>query len=84
MKLTLLALAEMLPLYTWPRDAAAIGSSEISANNFLADEPSSCSINFNASDVGKGGIRSCSFASSWQYALGKISGRVLRACASLI
>jgi hypothetical protein len=60
MKLTLLALAEMLPLYTWPRDAAAIGSSEISANNFLADEPSSCSINFNASGVGKDGIRSLS------------------------
>jgi hypothetical protein len=44
---------------TWPRLAAATGSSEIWANTAFTGRPQACSMTSRAASVGKGGTRSC-------------------------
>jgi hypothetical protein len=72
------------PLYTCPRDAAATGSGEISWKRDSKGAPSWASMARRAWRVGKGGIWSCSLASSAQISGGSTSGRVERVCPSLM
>lgn len=61
---------------TCPRDAAAIGSGEISEKIMSIGKPSSCSIVLRATSVEKGDIRSCNSESSSKYEGGIKSYRV--------
>lgn len=58
---------------TWPRDAAATGSAEISEKSISIGTPSSSSIILKATSVEKGAIRSCKRDSSSRYVGGIIS-----------
>lgn len=52
---------------TCPRDAAAVGSGEISEKIMSIGNPSSCSIVFKATSVENGAILSCNSDSSSRY-----------------
>ena len=72
---------EMLPLYTCPRLADAMGAAE-SASFFAFATPSSASRMRRASASSKGGTASCSVRSSRMYAFGSRSWRLLSTCPS--
>ena len=71
----------MLPLYTCPRLADAMGDAE-SASFFAFAAPSSASRMRRASASSNGGTASCSVLSSMMYAFGSRSWRLLKTCPS--